>query len=161
MGVTFKLVDRIAFIEFDLPDSKVNILTAGVIQELDRILDPLKGNGQIDALVVTSNKPDVFIAGADIKEIEGITVPADGEAKSRAGQTVLDKLEDLTIPTIAVIDGVALGGGCELVLACRYRIATFNEKVKIGLPEVNLGFVPGFGGLTVCRVWSDFSRGSI
>jgi len=100
----------------------------------------------LKALVILSSKPNVFIAGADIKEIEGICEVSDGQAKSNAGQDVLNKLEDLEIPTIAVIDGVALGGGCELVLACDYRIATFNEKVKIGLPEVNLGFIPGFGG---------------
>jgi len=100
----------------------------------------------LKALVILSNKKDVFIAGADIKEIESITEVKDGREKSRSGQKVFNKLEDLKIPTIAVIDGVALGGGCELLLACDYRLATFNEKVKIGLPEVNLGFVPGFGG---------------
>ena len=66
--------------------------------------------------------------------------------KAKAGQDILNKLEDLPVPTIAVIDGVALGGGCELALACQYRLATFNEKVRIGLPEVNLGIFPAFGG---------------
>ncbi|MBL8014192.1 MAG: enoyl-CoA hydratase/isomerase family protein, partial [Candidatus Omnitrophica bacterium] len=79
-------------------------------------------------------------------EIESITDVADAKQKAQAGQNLFNKIEDLKIPTIAVIDGVALGGGCELAMACLYRVATFNEKVKIGLPEVNLGFVPGFGG---------------
>ena len=97
-------------------------------------------------MVLLSKKKDIFIAGADIKEIEGIAQAEEGRQKARAGQDILNKLEDLKVPTIAVIDGVALGGGCELALACQYRLATFNEKVRIGLPEVNLGIFPAFGG---------------
>lgn len=146
MSLTFKIDNNIAYLEFDHPDSKVNILTSEVVQRLGVLLDEISAKSNLKALVVVSKKKDIFIAGADIKEIEGITQAADGIAKSRAGQEILNTLEDLAIPTIAVIDGVALGGGCELALACRYRIATFNEKIRIGLPEVNLGFVPGFGG---------------
>jgi len=146
MSLNFKIKNDIGFIEFDQNDSKVNLLTMAMVQRLDAILDDIKNTSHLKALVIGSNKKDVFIAGADIKEIEQITEVKDGQAKSQAGQNVLNKLEDLKIPTIAVIDGVALGGGCELILACDYRLATFNEKVKIGLPEVNLGFVPGFGG---------------
>jgi len=145
-GVFLKVENDVGVIEFDLPDSKVNLLTAEVIQRFDSILDEVQKNTRLKAVVLKSAKRDVFIAGADIKEIEGIVEIKDGEEKSRAGQKILNKLEDLSIPTVAVIDGVALGGGCELILACSYRVATFNEKVKIGLPEVNLGFVPGFGG---------------
>ena len=111
----------------------------------DKILDDIK-NKDLKALIIQSAKKDIFIAGADIKEIENITEVQDGKAKAQAGQRVMDKLEDLPFPTVAVIDGVALGGGCELALACRYRVMTFNDKIRIGLPEVNLGFVPGFGG---------------
>ena len=146
MSLTFRTDRNIGYIEFDHPDSKVNILTSEVVQRLGSLLDEVKAKPNLTALVLVSKKKDVFIAGADIKEIEGITQAADGVAKSRAGQEILNKLEDLPFPTIAVIDGVALGGGCELALACQYRIATFNEKIRIGLPEVNLGFVPGFGG---------------
>lgn len=146
MSVTFKIQNDVGFIEFDQKDSKVNLLTSETIRLLDSILDKAEYNSELKSLVILSAKKNVFIAGADIKEIEQITEAEDGQIKSQAGQAILNRLEDIKIPTIAVIDGVALGGGCELLLACDYRLATFNEKVKIGLPEVNLGFIPGFGG---------------
>lgn len=146
MPVTYQIKDGIGFIRFNQEDSKVNLLTFEVIKRLNAILDEVSQNLDLRALILMSDKKDVFIAGADIKEIENITQESDGEEKSKVGQRFLNKLEDLPIPTIAVIEGVTLGGGCELALACRYRIATFNDKVKIGLPEVNLGIIPGFGG---------------
>ena len=146
MPVFFKQEAGIGTITFDNPDVRVNVLTADVITRFDNILNELESRPPLTALIIQSAKKDIFIAGADIKEIENIVEVNDGKAKSQAGQRVLDKLEDLAFPTVAVVDGVALGGGCELLLACRYRVATFNEKVRIGLPEVNLGIVPGFGG---------------
>lgn len=146
MSVTLKIENDVGFIEFDQADSKVNILTSDVIKRFDALLDQAAAAKGINTLVIASRKKDIFIAGADIKEIEKIAETGDGQLKAQAGQDVFNKLEDLEIPTIAVIDGAALGGGCELALACEYRVATFNKKVKIGLPEVNLGFVPGFGG---------------
>src|SRR6185503_4022891 len=146
MGVFLKKINSIAQVTFDLPDSKVNLLTAEVLKKLDGILDEIKSDPSLKAVIMQSDKPNVFIAGADIKEIEAITDPEVGAGKAKAGQDIFNKLEDLSVPTVAVIDGVCLGGGCELVLACQYRIATFNEKVQIGLPEVNLGILPGFGG---------------
>jgi len=145
MSVFYKEEANIGTITFDQPDSKVNVLNSATLMTFDKILDELKGK-DLKALIIQSAKKDIFIAGADIKEIENITELVDGKAKAQAGQRVMDKLEDLPYPTVAVIDGVALGGGCELALACRYRIMTFNDKLRIGLPEVNLGFVPGFGG---------------
>ncbi|MDP2654638.1 MAG: 3-hydroxyacyl-CoA dehydrogenase NAD-binding domain-containing protein [Candidatus Omnitrophota bacterium] len=146
MSVFYRKDGHFGFITFDLADSKVNLLTADVMKRLDTLLDEIAKDAALKAVIIESKKKDVFIAGADIKEIEGITEPHEGELKARSGQKILDKLEDLRVPTVAVIDGVALGGGCELVLACRYRVATFNEKIRIGLPEVNLGILPGFGG---------------
>lgn len=146
MGVTLNKNNGIANVVFDLPDSKVNLLTAEVLKKLDGLLDEIKNDANLKAVVFTSHKPNVFIAGADIKEIEAITDPQEGAGKALAGQDIFNKLEDLPIATLAVIDGVCLGGGCELVLSCQYRMATFNEKVLIGLPEVNLGILPGFGG---------------
>lgn len=146
MSVAFREQDKIGYIEFDQPDSKVNILSMETIQKFDEIVSKLPKNKSIKVLVIRSLKPNVFIAGADIAEIEKITEPDDGVKKAKAGQDILNKIEDLKIPTVALIDGVALGGGCELALACLYRVATFNPRVRIGLPEVNLGFVPGFGG---------------
>ena len=146
MSITLRIENDVGTIEIDQQDSKVNLLTSQMVARLDEVLDEVGAKKGINTVVLVSKKQNVFIAGADIKEIEQITEARDGERKSREGQNVLNKLEDLKVPTIAVIDGVALGGGCELALACDYRIATFNDKVRIGLPEVNLGFVPGFGG---------------
>ncbi len=146
MAVTLKKINEVAFLEWDQPDAKVNLVTPEALGQLDGLLDTIASDPSIKALVITSRKKGVFIAGADIKQIEGLSDPQEGEQKAREGQRVLNKLEDLNIPTIAVINGVALGGGCELALACRYRLSTYNEAVAIGLPEVNLGFIPGFGG---------------
>lgn len=146
MAVYYKEEGNIGIITFDAPDAKVNVLSSAVLSAFEKILDDFKNVSALKALIIQSAKKDIFIAGADIKEIENITVMADGKAKAQAGQRIFNKLEDLPLPTIAVIDGAALGGGCELALACRYRIATFSDKVRIGLPEVSLGFVPGFGG---------------
>ena len=146
MSVHFKQDANIGYIVFDQADSKVNVLNADTIKQLDAILDNVKNNQSLAALILISAKKDVFFAGADIKEIEAIVDVHDAKVKAQAGQNLFNKIEDLPMPTVAVIDGVALGGGCELAIACLYRVSTFNEKVKIGLPEVNLGFVPGFGG---------------
>lgn len=146
MAIFYKEENNIAYITFDQPDSKVNVLSSAVLQEFEAILDQFKNPSALKAVVIQSAKKDIFIAGADIKEIENIVEFNDAKLKAQAGQRIFNKLEDLPTPTIAVIDGAALGGGCELALACRYRIATFSDKVRIGLPEVNLGFVPGFGG---------------
>ncbi len=146
MSILYREEAGIGYITFDQPDSKVNVLSSAVLTAFEKIIDEFKSVSAIKVLVIQSAKKDIFIAGADIKEIETMTEVADAKSKSQAGQRILNKLEDLPIPTVAVIDGAALGGGCELALACTYRVATFSDKVRIGLPEVNLGFVPGFGG---------------
>ncbi|MFT5169567.1 MAG: 3-hydroxyacyl-CoA dehydrogenase/enoyl-CoA hydratase/3-hydroxybutyryl-CoA epimerase, partial [Candidatus Omnitrophota bacterium] len=146
MGLSYRIIKHVAVVSFDHDDSKVNILNSDVLTRLDVMLDEVASKKDVRAVVFMSMKNNCFIAGADIKEIEKIVEPNDGAIKAKAGQDIMNKIEDLKVPTIAVIDGVALGGGCELAIACDYRISTFNEKVRIGLPEVNLGFVPGFGG---------------
>ena len=146
MGLKYRTIKNVAIISFDDDDSKVNVLNAEAIERFSNILSEIAKKNDLHAVVIMSLKKNCFIAGADIKEIEKIVEPDDGALKAKAGQDVMNMIEDLSVPTIAVVDGVALGGGCELALACDYRVSTFNEKVKIGLPEVNLGFVPGFGG---------------
>lgn len=145
-SVFYRLEQDVAIIEFNNPQAKVNVLTADVLRQFNAFVTQIENDPQVGVLVIQSSKKDVFIAGADIKEIEGIDTTDVGIRKAQNGQNIFNHLEDLKIPTVAVIDGVALGGGCELALACKYRIATFNDKVKIGLPEVNLGILPGFGG---------------
>lgn len=138
--------EQIVELQLNLRDEKVNKLTESVLTELDRILDTFHANSSISALIITSGKDHMFIAGADINEIKSITLPEHGFEKARLGQLILSKLADLPFPTIAVIDGPCLGGGLELALCCDYRIATDHDKTKLGLPEVSLGIIPGFGG---------------
>ncbi len=147
-SLNLKIENKIAILEFDQPDSKVNMLNTQTMTELAGIIDRLKGvsKAEVRALIITSKKPGIFIAGADIKEIEHIVTTDGARDKARKGKEILNGLQNLDMVTIAAINGVALGGGLELALACGYRVASFSEKVKIGLPEVNLGIIPGFGG---------------
>lgn len=140
------VADGVAQLLFDTPDEKVNTFSEARLRELERILAELDGRPDIKALVVRSAKKDVFVAGADIKEFASLGDPDRARAAARLGQTVFQRLADLPYPTFAVIDGACAGGGCEFALACDFRIATDNPKTRIGLPEVNLGILPGWGG---------------
>jgi 3-hydroxyacyl-CoA dehydrogenase / enoyl-CoA hydratase / 3-hydroxybutyryl-CoA epimerase len=137
--------DGIAWLTLDKPGTSTNVLSSGVLRELESVLQPLAHDPPA-GLVVLSGKKSGFIAGADIKEFTGIASAADGYGLIRAGQQVLDHLESLACPTVAAIHGFALGGGLELALACRYRVAVGDERLSLGLPEVQLGIHPGFGG---------------
>jgi 3-hydroxyacyl-CoA dehydrogenase/enoyl-CoA hydratase/3-hydroxybutyryl-CoA epimerase len=139
--------NHVSWVIFDTPESKVNLMNYATMTALERILDELaKLKPKPSRVIFISAKPGTFIAGADIKEIDRIQGITHGEELSRAGQRILDKIEELKVPTIAAIDGACLGGGCELALACRFRVATDNPKTKIGLPETQLGIIPGWGG---------------
>ncbi len=136
----------VANLIFDLPGEKVNKLSAPVMSELEKALNVIDGNKGIRVLLITSKKKDIFIAGADINEIKDITDEKDARKKVSRGQEIMNKIAKLKIPTVAVISGACLGGGLELSLACKYRVAVVNSKASLGLPEVNLGIIPGFGG---------------
>ncbi len=136
----------VATLIFDLPDSKVNKFSSEVMLELETILDELKNKTDIKLLALKSNKPGVFIAGADIEELMAFNSESEAEEKAKRGQDIFNKISKLPFPSLAVIDGACVGGGCECVLACTYRIASDNPKTVIGLPEVNLGILPGWGG---------------
>ncbi len=138
--------DGICFLTFDTPNSKANVLTTAIMQELAQVIASLAVSSEIAVLVIQSAKPDIFIAGADIAEIQGISSASEGVAKALGGQKVLDAIAALPFPTVALLNGATLGGGLELALACTYRVVTDNPKTKIGLPEVTLGIIPGFGG---------------
>jgi 3-hydroxyacyl-CoA dehydrogenase/enoyl-CoA hydratase/3-hydroxybutyryl-CoA epimerase len=137
--------EGIAWLSLDKPGTSANVLSAAVLAELDLLL------GQIEAalpkgLVLLSAKKSGFVAGADIKEFTQLTDEATGYALTRRGQAVFDRLEALRCPTVAAIHGFALGGGLELALACHYRIGVADDRLSLGLPEVQLGLHPGFGG---------------
>lgn len=146
MNLKLRIENEFAIIEFDQTDSKVNVLSAASMTELQKIISQISARQNLKGVCILSNKQDIFIAGADIKEIENINTVSEAMAKAQAGQKILNILEGLPVPTIALINGACLGGGLELALACDYRIAAFSDKVKIGLPEVKLGIIPGFGG---------------
>jgi len=130
----------------DKSSTEVNVLTTEVMNELKTLLGEVSQRKDIRALLFVSAKSRIFIAGADINEIAGIKTIEDGIEKAEMGKAVFKLIEDLTIPTVSVINGACLGGGYELSLACDYRVASTSDQVKIGLPEVNLGILPGFGG---------------
>ncbi len=150
MDRAFKLTitqNGIARLVFDYPDEKVNKISLDVLEELNSILEEIKSNEQIKALVITSAKEGNFIAGADLKSFEGLFKNFDlARQMIEKGHSVFNKLENLPFPSIAVINGVCLGGGMELALACTYRIVGDHSKTMLGLPETNLGIYPGWGG---------------
>ncbi|WP_372882963.1 3-hydroxyacyl-CoA dehydrogenase NAD-binding domain-containing protein [Psychromonas sp.] len=138
--------EGVATLTFDFPGEKINKLDSGALMELKAHLKALAKNEEIKLLVFRSAKKAMFIAGADINEIKDLVDEEQTYQTIRSGQLIIDAIANLPFPTLAVINGACLGGGCELALACTYRIATDNPKVIIGLPEISLGIIPGFGG---------------
>ena len=135
----------IVLIRLGAANEKVVTLTVSRLASLRNQLIELEQQRPA-ALIITGPGKDMFTAGADINLIQEIRTAADGERFAKEGQKVFDILERLTFPTVAAISGPCVGGGCELVLACRYRIASDQKSTVIGLPEVKLGIIPGFGG---------------
>ncbi|MGB5794149.1 3-hydroxyacyl-CoA dehydrogenase NAD-binding domain-containing protein, partial [Poseidonibacter sp.] len=138
--------DNIARLTFDLEGEKVNKLSFEVLEELNEKIDLVKNDSSIKALVIQSAKKNIFVAGADIKQIQEITDEKEVYKVLMRCHEIFNKLQNLSIPTIAYINGACMGGGLELALACKYRVASTNEKTKLAFPEVKLGFFPGFAG---------------
>jgi 3-hydroxyacyl-CoA dehydrogenase/enoyl-CoA hydratase/3-hydroxybutyryl-CoA epimerase len=138
--------DGVAVIRIDVPGESVNTLRGSFASELDAVVDEIHGDGTIRAVVLASGKPDGFVAGADIKQLILATSPSAVAELSRTGQRALGRLEALEKPVVAAIHGACLGGGLELALACHGRVASSDEKTKLGLPEVQLGLLPALGG---------------
>ena len=140
--------DRLATLTFDSPDRKVNVFTREAFQELERTIEEVAARRDIGCLILLSGKPKSFIAGADVEEIARVTDPVEAEAGSRVGHRLFSAWESLPFPTVAAIRGVCLGGGLEISLASTYRVASDRADTKMGLPEVRLGILPGWGGST-------------
>ncbi|HET7791380.1 MAG TPA: enoyl-CoA hydratase-related protein [Gemmatimonadales bacterium] len=138
----FDIRDGIAFITINRPD-KLNALNDQVVAELGQAADRLAAEGAIRGAILTGAGPKAFVAGADIADLakQG---PFDGKARAQRGQGVLRRIETCGKPVIAAVNGFALGGGCELAMACHLRVA--SENAKFGQPEVKLGIAPGYGG---------------
>jgi 3-hydroxyacyl-CoA dehydrogenase/enoyl-CoA hydratase/3-hydroxybutyryl-CoA epimerase len=145
-ALSVEMADGVAVITFDLPNESVNKLSRAVKDEFVALVTRLERDTNVQAAVFISGKPDVWIAGADIEEFLQLKTASDAERLSRDGQMLLDSVENLRVPIIAAIHGACLGGGLETALACRYRIATDHPKTILGLPEVQLGLIPGAGG---------------
>lgn len=137
------LQDGTLVITINRPD-KMNALNKDVIEELGKVLDEVYSNPDIKSAILTGAGEKAFVAGADITEFTSLDA-AGGEALAKKGQdNVFDKIENSPKPIVAAVNGFALGGGCELAMACHFRIA--SENAKFGQPEVNLGLIPGYGG---------------
>jgi enoyl-CoA hydratase len=139
--IELSVADRIATVTIDRPD-KLNALNVAVFDDLTLVVDELRDRADVGGVILTGGGR-AFVAGADISELEPHGSLA-AKALARRGQLVFNRLEALPKPVIAAINGFALGGGCELAMACHVRIA--SDAAKFGQPEVKLGLIPGYGG---------------
>jgi len=134
--------DAVAVVTINRPD-KLNALNDRTVEELDAAFTALGADADVRGVILTGSGEKAFVAGADIAELSTQS-PVDGKERSIRGQKVLDRIEDLGKPVIAAINGFALGGGCELAMACHVRIA--SENARLGTPEVKLGIMCGYAG---------------
>jgi enoyl-CoA hydratase len=140
--IAFITRDRIAYVTVNRPD-KLNTLDHQVMLELKDVFTRIRSDTSVDLVILTGSGEKAFVAGADIKELHQLDMLS-GKEFSERGQEVFNLIENLGKPVIAAVNGYALGGGCELALACHIRIA--SENAKFGQPEVTLGIIPGYGG---------------
>lgn len=136
------LENNIFTITINRPD-KLNALNQEVMTELNAAMDEVYKNAEIKSVIITGSGNKAFVAGADISEFSGLS-QQQGMALAKKGQDLFFKIESCSKPVIAAVNGFALGGGCELAMACHMRVA--SENAKFGQPEVNLGLIPGYGG---------------
>jgi 3-hydroxyacyl-CoA dehydrogenase/enoyl-CoA hydratase/3-hydroxybutyryl-CoA epimerase len=138
--------DAILWLYFDKQNASTNTINIEVMEELEAIIHSLIDNMKVKGLIIASAKQNGFIAGADITQFNQFRDIDEATKLLRRGQQVFEQLEELKIPTVAMIEGFCLGGGMELALACHYRVAELGAKTRLGLPEVKLGIYPGWGG---------------
>jgi len=141
-NLIFEQKENIAFITINRPD-KLNALNKETLSEIGQTFDEIENDDAIKGVLITGSGEKAFVAGADILEISTLD-NISGTEFALEGQEVFNKIEQCRKPVIAAVNGFALGGGCELALACHFRYA--SENAKFGQPEVNLGIIPGFGG---------------
>ncbi|EHH0682802.1 fatty acid oxidation complex subunit alpha FadJ [Vibrio vulnificus] len=137
---------NIAWLGIDVPNEKMNTLQAAFADEMKAIFAQLKDCSGLKGLIVHSLKPDNFVAGADVRMLEACKTAPEAEALARQGQELFQQLSDLPYPVVAAIHGPCLGGGLELALACDFRVCSDDDATRLGLPEVQLGLLPGSGG---------------
>jgi enoyl-CoA hydratase len=137
-----EITSGVAVVTINRPD-KLNALNAATVEELHACLASLKDNSQVRVVVLRGAGEKAFVAGADISELSGMDAST-AEKLACRGQELMNLIENLGKPVIAAVGGFALGGGCELAMACTFRYA--SDNAKLGLPETGLGLIPGFGG---------------
>lgn len=137
-----QIENNICTVTINRPD-KLNALNKDVFTDLNKVLDEIESNAAIRSAIITGAGQKAFVAGADITEFSGLN-KEQAMSLAKRGQDTFAKIENCTKPIMAAVNGFALGGGCELAMACHFRIA--SENAKFGQPEVNLGLVPGYGG---------------
>lgn len=137
---------RVMTVAMDVPNRPMNVFTQVVMEELEAIVSEIEARSDLQLVVFRSEKESGFLAGADVRDIAAISGPAQAGRLIDAGQQLFHRVEHLKVPTLVVIHGPCLGGGLEWSLACDYRIARDNSSTKIGLPEIKLGVIPGWGG---------------
>jgi len=146
-GLTIeKRGDGVAIVRMDIPGEPMNTLKSDFVDTFMEAFGSVESDADIKAVVFTSGKKDSFIAGADITMLESVGSAEEGERISREGHKAMDRIESFRKPVVAAIHGVALGGGLEVALACHARVASDSKKTKLGLPESQLGLLPGAGG---------------
>jgi 3-hydroxyacyl-CoA dehydrogenase/enoyl-CoA hydratase/3-hydroxybutyryl-CoA epimerase len=138
--------DGVAVVSIDVPGQPVNTLSPAVSGDFAAAMATIEGDTRVRAAIIVSRKPGNFIAGADIKVLDKVQSAAEAEAMSRSGQQGFQRLADARVPIVAAIHGSCLGGGLELTLACHGRVASDDEQTQLGLPEVQIGLIPGAGG---------------
>lgn len=138
--------EQVLWLYFDKENSSSNNLDENVLTELSTIIREIRNGKSVHGLIISSNKANGFIVGADIQTISKLKTKEEIFTFIQLGQKVFAELAGLNIPTVALINGLCLGGGLELALACDYRIAVDDDKTRLGLPEVLLGIHPGWGG---------------
>jgi 3-hydroxyacyl-CoA dehydrogenase/enoyl-CoA hydratase/3-hydroxybutyryl-CoA epimerase len=141
-----QLADGVACLILDLPGRSVNVLTSQVLADLARALERISGEPSFRLVIMRSGKPGSFVAGADLHELAQVHSAAEASAASEGGQRLFDQLAELRVPTVAVIAGACLGGGLELALACDYRVVVDDPSTQLGMPEIELGLLPAWGG---------------
>ena len=137
-----RLEKGIFMININRPE-KMNALNKDVMQDLGKVMEEIESDELIKGVILTGAGQKAFVAGADISEFQGLTT-TEGKALAKKGQDIFSGFENCSKPVIAAVNGFALGGGCELAMACHFRIA--SDNAKFGQPEVNLGLIPGYGG---------------
>merc|ERR1712000_109721 len=137
----------VAILSMDVPGESMNTLKAEFGDEISAMLDDIERDSSIKGVVLTSGKPNSFVAGADITMLAACKTAEDATTIAAGGQAIFDRIENMKATFVAAIHGPALGGGLELALACHYRVCTDSPSTQVGLPEVQLGLLPGSGGI--------------